>query len=825
MKKISPLVVFIGALAFVSPCSAQTPAAKADFDRAALLTQQKRYADSERAYQSLLQKYPATTVAWNNLALLRLRAGDLSHAAVYLQQAAALAPKYAPYQQSLVSIYLKLKQFKAAAVAAKSALALEPSHRPTQANLAFAYIGLKQFDDAIPLLQNLLRTVNRKNGSPLEDRRNYALLVYSLGNMGKKQAALDAAREYANAYPSDGNALLLRGDFAAQLGLLPEAFDAYRDAIEFAPNNARLFANLVLLADKLNRRDAIRPLLIKRADADLDNAPLQYEVGRLINEDTTVAPADRYRQAEARFRRAVLTNPKNPQYLTSLGLVVFVQSDARIPEAERYFRAALNLTPTFAPARMGLGYIAERRGGLDAAREIYRAILADTPQDFAARRRLAGILYIQSTADKSKRALAFREWEMLVALNPSDITTQMELGSLYAASAQWADALRIYGRIVEKEPKNSAALVGMAQAMEQSDQNAQAVATYRTAIQADPITPTAYFALANLLDRTAKTAEAVTVLQNRVALNPNEISARWLLAQYLQKLKRDDEALVQLRAIMPQSNDPARAIYKLGAATLFGSRGRLAEALDEIEKAIESEPTNPEYRYALADMQEKNGKASDAETTLKTLRDTAKVGDNRAVLALAQFYERKKRDDEAALLYETILRNDTVNTAARNRLVELRNRQNKPEAVTDFLESLVVSNPAKIDVGALVSIGEVFEMQKRQVAYLDFLRRVVEKNEKNTDLLRLYAQNQSLYAKTDANRDAAIATYIKIAQAQPNDPSIPYQIGVLQEAQHRTTEALKAYRSVLTVDPNYTLAAQAIQRLQKPVTSEEKKKP
>jgi choline-sulfatase len=125
--------------------------------------------------------------------------------------------------------------------------------------------------------------------------------------------------------------------------------------------------------------------------------------------------------ADAEYKRSLETDPKQSRVLSMLGTVALLgDHDA---EAERYFRAALGMTPGFVEAMSQMGLLEASRGNETQAREWYEKALAADPGFPRAHKLYADLLY-----DRGDFARALEQYQRVVATQPRDFAALVQAG-------------------------------------------------------------------------------------------------------------------------------------------------------------------------------------------------------------------------------------------------------------------------------------------------------------------------------------------------------------------------------------------------------------
>ncbi len=767
---------------------------------------------AERLYRDALKIEPTLAPAWANLGLLLARkTGRTDDAIRALVRAAELAPREDAFWAQLSAVQLSAKRYADSAVSARKALALAPANGLALGNLATALMVTGKYAASVPILQRL--SVARGGRDPQVTRS----LIYALAQSGKKRDALTLARKLAVSLPRNADAQRLLADLSAQNGDMKGAQAAYARAAALAPADPGVAVNAALASEMAGSRGDAVVQLTRIVAAKPNYAPAHFHLGRLFYADPADKTGSRFKKAEAEFKIATSLDPKNPLYVTDQGLATLFQGKTRFDDARRLFRAALSLDPTIAAAHLGLATIGEQSGDFALAAAEYRATLAVDPNNQKARRSLAGALFAGGKKDE-----AYKEFDELARRDPKDTTFLKEAASLLLNDNRAKDAATAYETVVKRDPLDVGAHIGLGQALEASARSAEAEAQYRIALAVEPKNETATVALAKLLEAGGQPVEAIKAYENLARLDPQSNLAHYELGQLYNAQKRPDDALAQFRLLTLKRDDPNRLVYRMAPGSLLASLKRWPEAVTEFA-ALAAEERAPEVRYALAEAQEFAGYAADAEATLDALaREAETTGDPGAVpasrTALAAFYERQNRTDEAAKSFEMVLAAQPQNTDARGGLRRIREKQNKLGALYTFLEALAIGPADAVapNLAATRTAEQTYLADRKTTELRDFARRLSARFPKSRDTLLLEARASLVSAPpTSAEREDAVAALRRAVALDPRDPQAQFQLGNHLEALNRSDEAAAAYRATLAADPQNALALAALKRLGK----------
>lgn len=132
--------------------------------------------------------------------------------------------------------------------------------------------------------------------------------------------------------------------------------------------------------------------------------------------------------------------------------------------------------------------------------------------------------------DEDKEAV--KTLEQAVKLDPSNAEGHLWLGLALNALDQVEDAkdslkksIELYKKVVEADPKNSAAFFNMGEAYKFFHRDEEAAQAYRQAIRLKPDDEEAQYQLGESLTRLARYPEAVTAFQKALDMDPNDFRA------------------------------------------------------------------------------------------------------------------------------------------------------------------------------------------------------------------------------------------------------------------------------------------------------------
>lgn len=250
------------------------------------------------------------------------------------------------------------------------------------------------------------------------------------------EKALSVAPDYIDARFGLAQLAFRDGDLAKAEELNGEVLSAqpdYADAEELAQRISQARAGVI---DRMAVDPPIvRPAVIPRAEP----RPTSLERATALRLDS------RFDLAETEYRRALAVDPENADALVGLGLVLAASGDSL--EAKRLFLRTLEIAPGYADARAGLLRLALARDELQEARKLVDGL---------------------TVAEQANPDIA------------------VLTGRLLLREGRYRRALEVFGSVLERDPSNADALIGLSDAQQALGHYKSSRATLEKADVLDP---------------------------------------------------------------------------------------------------------------------------------------------------------------------------------------------------------------------------------------------------------------------------------------------------------------------------------------------------
>jgi len=191
---------------------------------------------------------------------------------------------------------------------------------------------------------------------------------------------------------------------------------------------------------------------------------------------------------------------------------------------------------------------------------------------------------------QEEQITALKEEEMELARQvsrefPMSVGSFMLTGDLYARHGDSTEAVKLWEKSLEINPKNFEAWRNMGRIALEKEQFDQAVEFLRKALEIRPNTADLRSDIATALMDSGKYAEAVTELQQEIKAFPSSFTARFQLAEAYRQQKEYDRAIEHYEQTIRLEPGHSHAHYGLAMAyTRMGQRDKAREHLAVFRK-------------------------------------------------------------------------------------------------------------------------------------------------------------------------------------------------------------------------------------------------
>ncbi len=340
-----------------------------------------------------------------------------------------------------------------------------------------------------------------------------------------------------------------------------EAIEAYRQAIQYAPEWAHIHAALGAGYANLHRYDEALKAYKTARDLKPDDAMIHHQLGNIYSKRGKRAEAISHQQ------RAIAISPTLASAHYQLGLLY--SQENRLPEAISAYETAYSEDPELIEALYNLAQVHRRNGNKQAAREKMqlfekqkaivkpiqelRGALQRTPEPTQRSKILANIgrLYLKS----EHYEMAVWEYEKALALNPKAFEAYNGVGIAYTMLKRYSDAVEAQNKALALQSDFAEAHAGLGLVYLMQNRNELALKHYRQAItrslnKGEARNPKfqveVHLKIGIILLNQKDYAAAASAYQKAIALNPDNAEAYHNLGVCYAHQEKTDNALSAL---------------------------------------------------------------------------------------------------------------------------------------------------------------------------------------------------------------------------------------------------------------------------------------
>lgn len=571
--------------------------------------QKRNFAEAEALLKQVLNLDPKRLQAKLELATIYVAQEKVPAARTLLEETIAGDPQNIRPYYILASIEAANGKLDAALELYRKIIAVKPTEVQALYRAGMIHLDRGEQDKAGQLAEQLLQKFPKNGeGARLKgmlqyQRKQYAEAITSLQNANKLQQTLEG-------YYYLGLSLYSKGD-------LETALSQFRAILDRSPNfdQARLMTGMILLSQK-RVDDAIKE--IRRViEANDRNALAHNLLGSAYMAKGMVEEGMR------ELNRATQLDPKIIDAHLKKGIFYLSKGNQQAGETE--LATAVKVAPDVLNTRFLLASYYQRRGEPAKALSTLKAGLTGKQGDAALYNGMAGLMLSQR---KAKEGLEYLQ--KAKQADPGLFSTYFNLATYYAATGQHDKAIAEYQGVLQKEPANVRALLGMAALNDLKGREKEALDYYTRAKETR--TPAGFLALAAYYAKKKDTTKALNVLDEAIKADAKNAAALEMKGTLLASEKKFNDALkvfdnldvvspdrglpLKIRTLVamkeiPKAIEQARRITTqkpnaaagyLVMASIYASQKDYPRAIAEVKNGIRVDAKNPQAHLELGNL-------------------------------------------------------------------------------------------------------------------------------------------------------------------------------------------------------------------------------
>ncbi|PTR15112.1 putative PEP-CTERM system TPR-repeat lipoprotein [Nitrosospira sp. Nsp2] len=522
------------------------------------------------------------------------------------------------------------------------------------------------------------------------------------------------------------------------------------------------------------------------------------------------------------FRRALEGSPDFSDAL--VGLAQYSLSKQDLDAATQYSEQAVNADPKNADAWLFKGDLLRAVGKVDPALAAYdqvvklkpnnaqaflnRAFIETSTEKFegakadieAARKIAPGsplVLYAQALLDftQGNHAAAWESLQQILSKAPGHMPTVLLAGATQLAMGSLPQAEQYLKQYLEKDPRNLYARKLLATALLKNRDTQRALSLLTPALRDGVDQDPQLFALAGEAYMQAKEfSKATEYFEKAVRIAPKSAMLHTALSS--SKMSQGDNARAIAELEMATKLDPKSS---QAGILLVMTHLRLKEpekALQAVTTLEKEHPDNPVVQNIKGGIYLSRNDPGNARSSFEKALSLQPTYFP-AAANLAQLDLRDDKPDAAKKRFEAILAKDKKNIQAMAALSAIALNQGQTKEATSWLERAVQNNPDVLEPSLLLA-GHYLRVGEKQKA-LTLGQKLQGANPSNPEVLDVLAQAQ--FANND--KAAALETYNRLAAIRPNSHLVQFRIAAIHTAAENFPAAGDALKKALALKPDY----------------------
>jgi len=653
--------------------------------------QSKDDAKSFQIYKQLSAVTPQDASVYKKLYELATRAGTKDEVALYLKKYTTLSPNDAAAQKNLGNMLYDNKDYPGSLNAYRASLKADPSIKGFYAR----YIELLMKNNGTEAeIVTAMNGAIAANEADVNMYKRLGEIYYKQNNFVKAAQMYEKASDLS---PKDASLMTLLADCQAKAGNISAAVLTYEQAIAMNPAASKEYKSLGDLYMQQKRPDVAVKNYKKYLEKNQDNS-LAKSVGEFSMKDKNFPEAVKY------FSMVTGADASSVEFL------------------KMYADASYSAKDDF------------------KSYQIYKQLAAITTQDAAVFQKLSEIAKRAGTQDEVLMYL-----KKYVALKPSDVAAQKQLGNM----------------LYERKDASGA------------------LAAYRAVLKADPAAKGFYAKYAELVMAGGNDAEIVSALSGAIAAGEADIKMYTRLGDlYVKRAESID---------LGKQKNPKLVTLK---------KENYDNACQMFEKATQLDPKDVSLLSKLADCQYKAGNVNGA---ILTYEQSIAMNSQASIeyKSLGDLYMKQSKTDQAVKAYKKYLDKNSNNAIAKLIGEYSYNAKNYPEAV----KYLALVNGADATASAHLKLfGDACYKAKDDFRAYQILKQLAVMTPNDPDVfVKLYD-----VASRAGTQDEVLTYLKKLLLLKPDDAKGQKTLGDMLYEKKDNTGAINAYRTALKNDPKMT---------------------
>lgn len=473
-------------------------------------------------------------------------------------------------------------------------------------------LALKESDELRKMLSSLEVGGDKFSKSLILESKAIDLIKKAKVELKNKnlEAAFSFSIEAVDTYPDYIPAILLLTQMQLRRGLFDSAIDTLQKAISTNPTNAVLKKNLVqaymqsykfsdaqqtlvdlsqtkfslgseyatLMGDFYLAKNNLNLAVRWYSDA-LNRDPLRdYDMYQIAKINLRIK---KFNEAKNRIAKALLLDPKNPQYLALYSEILFEQDNT--DTAIGYLRDSISEIGEDATLVSAIAILYYKSGQLKEFQSYYKRISALPKKDEAF---YEFLIYAAKLEDRKEDFVNYsRE---LLKLNPGNLKVRLELGEFLFGLRRYPEAILEFEEVRGKLVSYPRVHFMLAKVYLATKDIVKAKAMALKELELNPTLDSAYFIVGEVARIEKDYREAIFKYEKAISLNPKSVDALMAMGSIRLAQNYANEAIELFNRAMKEDRTNPEIYKQMGLA--YKAAGQRALAKEKLEDYLKISP-------------------------------------------------------------------------------------------------------------------------------------------------------------------------------------------------------------------------------------------
>lgn len=680
-------------------------------------------AEAIKAYRQATRLAPNYAWPHHNLALLYEAQGDDQAAIKSYHRAIerhSEAGDRALSWHKLADIYRRREMYGEALDAYQQTLALDPANAPAWNSLGDVHLAQARYQEATQAFHRAIE-IDPNFGWP------YHNLGLISSDYGAHETALPLYRQAIERHRDDRSRAISwdkLGDTHLALGDAAEAGDAYRQAIQLAPDYAPPYHSLAdIHAGRSDYQTALAfyQQAIERHEQDKRKAAAWNGLGNVYQ------ALGRTAEAVKAYQAATQLDPGLAAPWNSLGNIY--RGQHKYDEAAPAYQQAIKLDAANPQPYHNLGLVYEAQGEHEAAIERFEQAIERYGDGETGAKADSWYHRGNAYAGLERYETALDAYRQAIQLDDNFAAPQVKRGDTLSKLGRYPEAIDAYRRALQIDPANAGPWNSLGDVYRLQERDEEAGAAYRRAIEIDPAFAWPYHNLGAIDEAHGRLETAINFYRQAIE-RQSQAAGRalsWTGLGNIYRLQgRDEQAIEAYQQAIKADAGPAQPYHSLGL--IYNKLGQFETAIELHRQAIERYETEADQAVAYKDLGDTYINAHRWNEAIEALQHALDLDATyaRPWHCLGDVYRQTERADDAIHAYQQAIEKEPTYGWSYNNLGLVYEQLGRYDRAESLYRQAIERQTSEADKAvAWNNLGDVYHARRQYDQAVESYRQAI----------------------------------------------------------------------------------------------------